>query len=139
EAEVLELTLKDLFEDFTAPAWEEKPYSKGDRVTLGSTVYRAVRDMPAQPYWTGSENVAQYGQAIPSLTGWYIDRHPFWEVDVSNAALRDRGANSFLDTDRGLAVRAHVVCRMRKEAMRRLRGRVVTLTYKWDQVRDVTL
>lgn len=123
-----ELTIGDVFTDHSIPEYEEDA-----DYTVGTVVRRADR------YYECLED--HFSERFDQVRPGYeqdMENRSFWErvyPDVPTPATMTR----FFSTDRGKLFCRHVLLRMRKEALRRLRLRHVVLTYRWQDAAHVRL
>ncbi|SMC32457.1 hypothetical protein SAMN06297251_10134 [Fulvimarina manganoxydans] len=135
EDEVVEYALKDLFSDPTIAEYEPgQEYEKGAVRRYNGEIWRCRE----AHYSTG------FGmRKAASVTGWksfrtaIVPGGTYWERIEEEWAVYP-SMSSFIDAVRGQACVAHMMCRLRKEGLRRLRARRVSLQFRWQDAAHVT-
>ncbi|GJD97484.1 hypothetical protein [Methylobacterium iners] len=133
-----ETTLRDLYRPDTTDEdaeilvegdTAENGFAEGTYAFLAGKLFQAVRDTTEQPY---STRLTRQLDAVVELSDDWVDTG-------LSAPMPDRSAASFFDTERGKALIAHALLRMRRAALGRLVSWQVTLTCNRDDLPSVDL
>lgn len=140
EDELVEWTLKSPFEDPRARDWTAGvEYKAGDVVRHNGLSYRCRADHYSSDF---RQVYKDYDFGVPTvwsqtLTNLGANAKTYWE-ELSTETSVVAGSYSIADTDLGREAIRHMMCRLRKEGIRRLRARRIAVRFRWQDAAHLT-
>jgi hypothetical protein len=135
-----EIATIDLTTDTSAQPWEPGDYELGDRVSYNGRIWECNETHTSEQFFRyklGQQRT--YVDAPPDLNAIYATSPAFYWTPVPSTAPLKADASEFFATDDGRQVIAHAVCRLRRVLLQRARCITVSVRYRWEDARHVTL